>query len=80
MYNIDSGDMKYNYTEEDVGFIFRPERVYKNGFLGKKYELDGRAEGWDEHKDGSLPMRYYWISKEDFSCGNFDNMIRYDIK
>jgi hypothetical protein len=77
IYNIITKDYKYLYTEQKIGYIFRPEGVWNDGFIGKLYQLNGFPEG--AHGD-TIPMLYAWISREDYLSGNMNALVRYKIK
>ena len=77
VYNVETKELKYIYTKDDVGYSFRPEGIWNGGFIGTVYQLNGFPEG--AHGD-YFPMSYAWISREDYLSGNMNALVRYKIK
>ena len=77
VYNVETKELKYIATKEDVGYNFRPEGIWNDGFIGIVYQLNGFPEG--AHGD-YFPMSYAWISRKDYLSGNMNALIRYKIK
>ena len=77
VYNVETKELRYIATKEDVGYSFRPEGIWNGGFIGTVYQLNGFPEG--AHGD-YFPMSYAWISREDYLNGNMNALVRYKIK
>lgn len=77
VFNVETKELKYIYTKEELGYNFRPEGIWNDGFIGKVYQLNGFPEG--AHGD-YFPMSYAWISREDYLSGNMNALARYKIK
>jgi hypothetical protein len=68
--DLSTGESTYLYTDNYHNSV----RILKDTADGYYVHLYGETEA-----DAESNFCYYWISREDYRSGNFDNLIKYQV-